>query len=212
MIKAVIFDMDGVLVDSEPANNEQVADFMEALKERPTDAFLDSLVGTSFEVTSQMCVDYLGLKMDPQKFAEDLGEYMGSHPFQYSKYLNPNVREILEDLRTREYKTAIASSSLISQIQRMLKECNLENEFDLILSGEMFVESKPNPEIYLVAAQKLGVEPSECLVIEDSSFGIEAGKRAGMKVLALEDTRYGIDQSQADHKISNMLEIKQYLN
>lgn len=210
MMKAVIFDMDGVLVDSEPANNEQVADFMEMLKERPTEEFLDSLVGCSYEHATKVCLEYLNIEMDDDVFMQQLDAYIQEHPFNYADYLNPGVKEILTDLRTRGYKTAIASSSLLSQIQKMLKECNLEKEFDVILSGEMFVESKPNPEIYLVAAKELGIQASECLVIEDSSYGIEAGKRAGMKVLALKDTRYGIDQSQADHMISSMLEIKKY--
>ena len=210
MIQAVIFDMDGVLVDSEPANNAQVSDFMETLGRRPTEDFLNGLVGTSYEETSQRCLDYLGLAMPVEIFLHDMDVYIRSHPYNYAQYLNSGVKETVEYLKDKGYKTAIASSSFVSQIQKMLEECQLQNEFDLILSGEMFAESKPNPDIYLTAAKKLNVKPEECLVIEDSYFGIEAGKRAGMKVLAFEDTRYGIDQSRADEKIKHILDIKKY--
>ena len=206
-MKAVIFDMDGVLVDSEPANNEQVAQFMEILKE----PFLNGLVGCSYEHAIQVCLEYLKIDMDPGVFMNQLDAYIQEHPFNYADYLNPGVKEVLSYLREKGIKTAVASSSLLSQIQKMIKECDLESSFDCILSGEMFAESKPNPEIYLVAAKELGVDPNECLVIEDSAFGIEAGKRAGMKVLALKDTRYGINQSQADYTISNMIEIKDFI-
>ena len=202
--------MDGVLVDSEPANNEQVAEFMESLKARPTDRFLDSLVGTSFEKASELCIDYLGLDMEAEDFSIQLDAYIQSHPFNYADYLNEGVKEILAYLRAKGYKTAVASSSMLSQIKKMANECQILDAFDVILSGEMFEESKPNPEIYLEAAKKLNVEPEQCLVIEDSSFGIQAGKDAGMTVLALKDTRYGINQSKADYKIESLQEIKKF--
>ena len=210
-MKAVIFDMDGVLVDSEPANMQQLADFMETFGSTPSQLFLNTLVGTSYDYTCQLCIEYMNIQMDLEEFKQKLDVYIQEHPYKYIDFLNSEAIDILKWLKQNGYKTAIASSSLIFQIKKMLSECHLEHVFDEILSGEMFKESKPNPEIYLTAAQKLNVSCEECLVIEDSYYGIEAGKRAGMKVLAVEDKRYGIDQSKADAKISHLSEIKNYV-
>lgn len=98
------------------------------------------------------------------------------------------------------------------QIQTMENVCDLVGCFDELLSGEMFHESKPNPEIYLTAAKKLKVKPEECIAVEDSSYGIAAGNAAGMRVLAYADDRYGVDQSKAYARIHHMQEIKKYLN
>ena len=81
----------------------------------------------------------------------------------------------------------------------------------MLLSGEMFEESKPNPEIYLTAAKKLGVDPSECVAVEDSTYGIAAGNAAGMRVIAYADEQFGIDQSKAYAKIHSMDEVKKYV-
>lgn len=210
-MQAVIFDMDGVLVDSEPANMQQLADFMTTYGITPSQSFLNSLVGTSYDYTCQACVEYMHNQMDLDTFKQKLDCYIQEHPYKYVDFLNEEAMDILNWLRQNGYKTAIASSSLSSQIKKMLSECHLETLFDNILSGEMFTESKPNPEIYLTAARNLNVCCEDCLVIEDSYYGIEAGKRAGMKVLAFEDFRYGIDQRKADAKITHLNEIKNYV-
>ena len=80
-----------------------------------------------------------------------------------------------------------------------------------MVSGHQVHASKPNPEIYLHTAQALGVKPAECLAIEDSSYGIEAARRAGMKVFAYRDERYGVDQSKADSIIDDMRDVVAYL-
>ncbi|MEG2544801.1 MAG: HAD family hydrolase, partial [Longicatena sp.] len=137
--------------------------------------------------------------------------YVEEHPIRYYEILNEGVREILIYLRAHNVKTAIASSSQLYNIKRMLKECQLNEHFDVILSGEMFKESKPNPEIYCCAVSKLGLDSKDCMAIEDSEFGIEAALRAGMLTIAYEDLRYGVNQNEAHHLIQHMNEIKQYL-
>ena len=123
--------------------------------------------------------------------------YCQTHSYGYDSVLNPGVREILIWLKEHGYKTAVASSSTMYQIQTMESVCNLTGCFDQLLSGEMFNESKPNPEIYLTAAKKLNVRPEECIAVEDSKYGIAAGNAAGMRVLAYADDRYGVDQSNS---------------
>lgn len=211
MFKAVIFDMDGVLVDSEPKNLEQLKGFYKSYGTDVDDTFMNTLVGSSYTYTYKESMRVMKLNWSIEKFKELFDNYCKIHSFEYDSVLNPGVKEILLWLKKHGYKTAVASSSTINQIQTMKKVCDLNDCFDELLSGEMFNESKPNPEIYLTAAKKLQVKPEECIAIEDSKYGIAAGNAAGMRVLAYADDRYGVDQSKAYAKIYKMEEIKKYL-
>lgn len=211
MFKAVIFDMDGVLVDSEPKNLEQLKGFYKSYGTDVDDTFMNTLVGSSYTYTYKESMRVMKLNWSIEKFKELFDNYCKIHSFEYDSVLNPGVKEILLWLKKHGYKTAVASSSTINQIQTMKKVCDLNDCFDELLSGEMFNESKPNPEIYLTAAKKLQVKPEECIAIEDSKYGIAASNAAGMRVLAYADDRYGVDQSKAYAKIYKMEEIKKYL-
>ena len=210
-IKAVIFDMDGVLIDSEPSNLRQLYDFYKEYGFVADAAFLISLVGSSLEYTWRVSIEKMNKDWSQDEFYEHFDAYAKEHMVSYRDILNSSVKETLVWLRAHGYHTAIGSSSTLMNIKRMLKECELEGLFDLVFSGEMFHESKPNPEIYLTIAKQLQVEPKHCMVIEDSTFGIEAGKRAGMRTIALQDTKFSIDQSQADEMISKIADMQKLL-
>lgn len=211
-IKAVLFDMDGVLIDSEPYNLKQLFDFYETYGVTASDEFMISLVGSSIEYTAKESIRLLSKDWTNEELYERFDAYALNHPVVFTDILNPGVKETLLWLKDHGYLIAIGSSSQMKNIQRMIKECELEGLFDVVLSGEMFQESKPNPEIYLTIAQQLHVDAAECMVIEDSSYGIEAGKRAGMLTIALQDTRFGIDQSKADGTITCINDIQQLLS
>ena len=165
MIKAVIFDMDGVLVDSEPKNLEQLRGFYKSYGTEVDDAFMHSLVGSSYTYTYTESMRVMHMDWPMEKFKEKLDDYCKLHAFGYDEVLNPGVKETLIWLREHGYKTAVASSSAMHQIQTMENVCDLVGCFDELLSGEMFHESKPNPEIYLTAAKKLKVKPEECIAV-----------------------------------------------
>lgn len=206
-IKAVIFDMDGVLIDSEPSNLKQLSDFYELHGVIAEPSFLISLVGSSIEYTGVESIHLLQKDWSIEEFYERFDGYANQHPVSYRDILNPGVKETLLWLKQHGYRIAIGSSSTLSNIQRMLEECELQDVFDIVFSGEMFAKSKPNPEIYLSIAQHLKLAPCQCMVIEDSSFGIEAGKKAGMMTIALTDHCFGIDQSKADDHIECIQDI-----
>lgn len=211
MIRAVIFDMDGVLVDSEPKNLEQLKGFYESFGTQVDDAFLASLVGSSETYTYDEGIRILGKDWNHEEMERHFLAYTKEHPVHFDEILNEGVLELLVWLKAQGYKVAVASSSKKVQIEEMAQVCGLRQYFDVILSGEMFKESKPNPEIYEEAARQLGVKPGECIAVEDSSYGIEAGIRAGMCVLAYRDERYGVDQSKASFIIDEFHEVKQYV-
>jgi HAD superfamily hydrolase (TIGR01509 family) len=130
----------------------------------------------------------------------------------YKSILNPGVIETLEFLKKNNFKVALASSSKMHIIQKAIKQCEIASFFDFVISGEQFKESKPNPEIYLTAIKAIGCTPCECIVVEDSSYGIEAGSSAGTYVIAKKDDRFNFDQTKADDQIEQIDEIIDLFN
>ena len=126
----------------------------------------------------------------------------------YSSILNTGVRELLAFLKEKGLKVGLASSADAKDIFEVLEETKLGGYFDLVLSGERFRERKPNPEIYIHAARRLQVKTSECIVIEDSAYGIEAGKAAGAYVIAKEELRIPVEQKGADIILPDIHRIK----
>ena len=118
---------------------------------------------------------------------------------------------VVQELKKRGYKIALASSTGPKLIARIMEDTGMRPWFDLIVSGGQFKQSKPDPEIYHYTAKTLKVKEEECFVIEDSEVGIQAGKAAGMTVAALRDDRFGFDQGKADHHMDSLMEILDYL-
>ena len=183
MIKAVIFDMDGVIVDTEPIYYERLHEFLKFNDIDPDLEELEKIAGAS---------------------SRDAWDYFKNRPVDNREIVNPDLNTLLDWLKKEDYQIALASSSSMGEIQKVLEECDLKHYFESILSGDMFEQSKPNPEIYFKSAEKLHVKPEECLVIEDSTYGITAAKDAGMYVLAKRDDRFNFKQDLA-HKIIDCL-------
>ena len=109
----------------------------------------------------------------------------------YRKIFRQEVRPVLKILQENGYLMAVASSTILSLVRRVLEENEIIGYFNTVVSGNQFRQSKPDPEIYHYTAKQLGVREDECFVIEDSTVGITAAHRAGMTVAALIDDRFG---------------------
>ncbi|MBQ5598428.1 MAG: HAD family hydrolase, partial [Lachnospiraceae bacterium] len=129
----------------------------------------------------------------------------------YQKIFRPEALVVVQELKKRGYRVALASSTGPKLIARIMEDTGMRPWFDLIVSGGQFKQSKPDPEIYHYTAKTLKVKEEECFVIEDSEVGIQAGKAAGMTVAALRDDRFGFDQGKADHHMDSLMEILDYL-
>lgn len=116
----------------------------------------------------------------------------------YGQIMNPGVPQTLDVLREAGVRVALASSAPMRFIHEALGQCGIDDKFELFVSGEQFRESKPNPEIYLHACERLGLEPAHCACVEDSFYGIAAGKAAGMYVIARREERFGFSQAAAN--------------
>ncbi len=214
-IKAVLFDMDGVLVDSETYYMEGTYNWMKELGFQGTYRDVCQIIGTTMEVTYQMIEKMMNGQYTIEQLTKVNEQYfLVDHPMQYRQIMNPDLMDLLNEIKARGYRCAVCSSSPKETIDQALRECGITFYFDYVVSGEQFTQSKPHPEIYLHAADMLDVEVEQCLVIEDSSMGIEAGKNAKMKTIGILDRRFGLRQSHADvlvERLSEVLECVKYL-
>ncbi|MFQ5872839.1 MAG: HAD family hydrolase, partial [Dehalococcoidia bacterium] len=118
---------------------------------------------------------------------------------------SPGVHELLDGMKARGLRLGLASSSQGNWVEAVLTTLGIQDRFDVVVSGEMVTKGKPDPEIFLTTARRLAVESARCLVIEDSPHGIRAGKRAGMRVMAVVTplTR-DLDLSEADQVVDSL--------
>ena len=207
MIKSIIFDMDGTLIDSEPFYQKITLQCMQEYGVPVCAQDLLPLAGAN----SQQFSDFINPRIEGyvtrKEFDEWHDQYFKDHPIDNTKILFHHVHETLSALKESGYRLALASSSRKHEIERVLKQCNLTDYFEFFLSGDMFKESKPNPEIYLVCIKKLGLTADECIAVEDSEYGIAAAKSAKLTCIAKRDTRFGANQSAADYVVNDLLEI-----
>ena len=183
-IQAVIFDLDGVLVDTEPrhfaALNAVLA--AEGYRLAPEDNRL--FLGLTLERTWDLVVERFGLTGAREDYHR---RYDRAVLAELEQPLDPapGVRQLLEALRAAGLPLALASSSRRAWVTATLHSLGLAEYFPITVAGDEVTAGKPDPEIFLSAARRLGVPPERCLVIEDSPAGIEAARRAGMRVIAV---------------------------
>ncbi|MFC0233211.1 HAD family hydrolase [Vagococcus entomophilus] len=212
-IEAVIFDMDGVLVDSEEFYQERRSEFLVSQGLTVRKIPMNQLIGLTFKKIFPKLVEN-SEQFSEKKVAEleeAYKEFKKQNIIPYETLLNPEVKEVVKKLKAAHVKVAIASSSTKIAIDKMVAQCELEDEFDLLVSGQDFKETKPNPEIYTYTVQALGVMPENCVVIEDSEAGIAAAVNAQLEVWALVDSRYQMNQEKANQKIYSLKEVLKVL-
>lgn len=213
-IKAVIFDMDGLIIDSEPLwRKAEISAFKEI----------------GFDFTEAMCASTMGMRIDQ----------VVSHWWNKLKWETPSQSELIESiiskmiyqiksfgvampglentitlLKKNNIPTAIASSSSFELIDTVVKKLNLESFFDVIHSAENELNGKPDPAVFLTTAKLLNVNPINCLVLEDSKAGMEAGLNAKMRTIVIPESGTNPDWSKKSFlKINSLNDFKlEYLN
>ena len=198
-IEAVIFDLDGVIVSTDECHYrawKKTADEEGIYFDRKIN---DRLRGVSRMDSLEIVLERAErLYTDEEKV--ELAERKNNYYKEYIKKLTKDdilngVNENLAELKAKGIKVAIVSSS--KNNPDILKYIGLDNYFDAVSDGNNITKSKPDPEVFLKAADMLGVPYEKCLVVEDADSGIEAGKRAGMYTLAVNNAK-GADYSLAD--------------
>lgn len=216
MIKGLLFDLDGVLINTEMWHFKMDEICLSELgyDDISPMAFI-SLIGAGKGMDPwENVYRQIPEKYRTNGFKEKFRDYKLSK-FVYPPFkelLFPEAKEALQSLKEHGYLLACCSSSKPDYIEKALKDCDIYDYFDVVLSGHDFNKSKPDPEIYLTAMNKLGLDNPQCVVIEDSSYGIEAGKNAEMTVFCIKDYFFGIDQTRADYYLENLKELNELLS
>lgn len=201
-LEAVIFDMDGVLVDSEFVYRQGHAAYFASVGVAVSPEELNQLAGSSRKVERVLYEQWwersLGERISGEEIERREDEYWDAHPISYREIMNPGVPETLEELHSLGLRLAVASSSPLSHIEKVLAECGIDGYFEVIESGDELHQSKPNPEIYLLTLDKLGLSADVCCAVEDSDPGIQAARSAGLYTIAKREERFGFTQLGAD--------------
>lgn len=209
MIRTVIFDMDGVLVDTEPLHHDAFFRHFAELGIPMTREEYATFLGSSTRNVYQLLKAQFGLPQDVEALISRKRELFGVS-FEESAELDllPGARVLIEELFRAGMPLQLASSASKETIDRVFTRFGLYPYFDNLVSGEDFPKSKPDPAIFLHAAKLSGMPPRECLVIEDSANGVTAAKAAGMFCIGYRSEHSeGQDLHHADHVVSHLSQL-----
>jgi len=187
MIKAVIFDLDGVIVDTAKYHFLAWRRLGKELGIDLSEADNEKLKGVSRMQSLQILLD-LGKINIVKELKESLATRKNEWFVEYVETMKPEeiypgVKDLIVSLRKSGLKVALASSS--KNAPRVVELLHIQNLFDVIVDGSMIIDTKPDPEIFLLTAQKLNIKPQDCVVFEDAEAGVEAAIRAGMKCVGI---------------------------
>jgi beta-phosphoglucomutase family hydrolase len=214
VIKGVIFDMDGVLIDSEPMHYKV---FMQYAKEflslEIASEEYNSFIGSTNTHMFTFLKDKYNLKQAVSDMAKEYDQKIEEFLLSTNETIAPidGVDVLVSQLYKENIKLAVASSSEKNRIDIVIDMFGMDKYFSAKISGQQVKHSKPAPDIFLLAAKTLGLDPEECAVIEDSKNGVAAAKAAGMKCIGYTNPNSGNqDISRADRIIDNFAEINHY--
>lgn len=213
-IKAVLFDMDGLMIDTESLSTEAFINSAKAQGYNMTKEETLKVLGFTKASIYQFWIDYFqGTNVDGKKLVDDHYEYIENVLYTVGPEKMPYVEELLKYLRENNYKIAVASSSDTADIKNNLEKTKLEKYIDEIASGAEVENGKPAPDVFLLAAERLDVDPKNCLILEDSKAGIKAGKASGAMVFMVPDM-FTVDkecEDTADRILTNLGEVIEIL-
>ncbi len=209
-MRAIIFDLDGVLADSEPWWNRIDAKLLDEYGGAYHGEYHREVLGVSYRIAIEFYKKAFHISAPAAEMMRRRGE-IAAEFFADRVGLFPFTREVLKELREMpQLRLGVATSSVGSSARPFLHRYGLTSCFDVIITGDEVEHGKPAPDIYLRAAEGLGVAADQCLVVEDALSGVAAGKAAGMCVVAIPDrslvdpTEY---EKEADYLLGGIQEL-----
>ena len=203
---AVLFDMDGVLFDREPLFLKSINNLLTALGVSPvTDYENESiLIGTTVDETWNLLIKMRSLPGTIHTYLDKYDDHV-KEVLKSDLVPRPGVKTLIDECSNRGIPKAVASSSLREWVHLKLDTINLRDRFEVVLGGDDVQKGKPEPDIYLMAAEKLQKSPSQCIAIEDSPVGISAAVDAGIYTIAvLTESTKNLDLSKANEIIETL--------
>lgn len=197
MIKGIVFDMDGLMIDTEKLlakfwresaaeygfnMNDEILHGMRSLSHSLAESYLKNIFGESF--------DYNAIR---KRRIELMNYYIEKNGIEVKK----GLFELLEYLKQNNYKMAVATSNPLERAEKYLKKINAFDFFEKIIGGDMIENGKPAPDIYLTACREIGLEPYECTALEDSPNGIKSAYSAGCKTIMIPDLTFPDDDTKS---------------
>ncbi len=193
MLKAVIFDMDGLMIDSERVTFEGYQKVLKDMNLTMSEEFYKTLLGKPIKGIYQRFYDTYGNDFPIDRVIKDVHHYMASRFETEGVPLKTGLIPLLKYLRENNYKTIVATSSQRHRVDTILNLAGIESYFDDSICGDEVTKGKPDPEVFLNSCDKLGVLPNEAIVLEDSEAGIQAAYSAKIPVICIPDMKYPED-------------------
>jgi HAD superfamily hydrolase (TIGR01509 family) len=183
-IEAIIFDLDGLMIDSEPLARQAWGRVLEEYHVQLDSETYARMIGLRLEDSSKLVTDIFDLDASPSELAEQEQHNMTQIMASGIPTL-PGLERLLGEITQRRIPWAIATSSRRAYVHLVLEQMTILHDCQAIAAGDEVTEGKPAPDVYLLAAQRLGASASNCLALEDSVPGIKAAASAGMKTVAV---------------------------
>lgn len=213
-IKAVIFDMDGVLIDSETIEKKNMIKSAEMNSLPFEDEFFEIFLGCNNEMSYRLLLDRYKDSKIVDKYLSDLVYLQAKEYKERNIKLKPGTREIIDYLRNNNIPFALATGSSYKYVELDFLQNGYDKiPFDYVVTGDEIINSKPNPEIFIKAANLMNIDIIDCLVVEDSPKGIEAAYSSGAQSCFVPDlvkTNQNILSKATFHK-NNLLEVIQLI-
>lgn len=213
MIKAIIFDMDGLMIDSERVTFECYQERLKDMNLTMDEEFYKTLLGKPIKGIYQRFYDVYGNDFPIENVIQDVYQLMAERFETEGVPVKKGLVELLHYLKDNNYKTIVATSSNRDRVDKILAQAKITEFFDDSICGDEVTKGKPNPEVFLKSCQKLGVNVDEAIVLEDSEAGIQASYDANIKVICIPDMKY--PEKQYEEKtfkiLKDLTEVTAYL-
>ena len=212
-MQAVIFDMDGVIFDSETLVLETWKETARRHGVANVEQVCRMCLGLNAAASKKVFLEYYGADFPYDRYKEEMGRLFHERADGGRLPQKPGIRELLLFLKEQGIRTAVASSTRSDLVRKQLCEGKLLSFFDAVIGGDMVERSKPEPDIYLMACEKMGVAPAEAYAIEDSYNGIRPASRAGMQPVMVPDLLPATAEMRQLGALvfADLLEVKRYL-